>query len=274
MVIREVKAKNIITKSNLPAADYVINPYVGCSHACIYCYACFMKRFTNHQEDWGKFLDVKINAPDLVPRKSEKYHNKYIFISSVTDPYLPHENRYRLTRRILEKLIPLRPNIGIQSKSALISRDIDLFKQFPVCETGLSITTLNDSYRKEIEPYTSSVQKRIEALKELKKAGLDTYVFIGPILPYITDWKSIILETKSFANSYMFENLNMYWAVAKNIYQWIRKLHLDLFHEYQSIFSKNSMYWYHVEQEIRDFCKQNGINGRIFFHHSSMKKNR
>jgi DNA repair photolyase len=274
MNIREVKAKNIITKSNLPAADFVINPYIGCSHSCIYCYACFMKRFTGHQEEWGTFIDIKVNAPDLIPAKSTKYIGKYLFISSVTDPYLPHEKKYALTRRILEKLIPLRPNIGIQSKSDLIIRDIDLFKQFPICETGLTITTLNDAIRKEIEPHTASVQKRIEALKELKKAGLSTYVFIGPILPMITDWKQIILETKSFVDSYMFENLNMYWMVARNIYRWIEELHPELLHEYQSIFDKKNIYWDHVEHEIRSFCKENEIDGRLFFHHAKIKKNK
>ncbi|MBA3028287.1 MAG: radical SAM protein [Desulfobacteraceae bacterium] len=272
MIIREVKAKSIITKSNLPEADYVINPYIGCTHACIYCYASFMKRFTGHEEEWGTFLDVKINAPDLIPEKTNKYFGKHLYLSSVTDPYLPHEKKYALTRRILEKLIPLGPHIGIQSKSDLILRDLDLLEQFPVCETGLTITTLNDAVRKEIEPHTAIVQKRIEALKELKKAGLRTYVFIGPILPMVTDWKKIVLETQPFADRYLFENLNMYWMAAQNIYRWIKKAHPELFKEYQSIFGKNSTYWDQVELEIRGFCEDHGIDGRIFFHHAKERK--
>jgi len=272
MIIREVKAKNIITKSNLPAADYVINPYIGCSHSCIYCYATFMKRFTGHEEEWGKFLDVKINAPDLIPERSKKYHGKYLFISSVTDPYLPHERKYTLTRQILEKLIPLRPNIGIQSKSGLIVRDIDLLKQFPICEAGITITTLDDSTRKEIEPHTASIQERINALRELNKAGLKTYVFIGPILPMITDWKQIILATKSYVSGYMFEDLNMYWSAAKNIYNWLEELHPELIEKYKIIFAKDSNYWKPVEQDIRNFCKENNIEGRIFFYHNKIKK--
>jgi DNA repair photolyase len=274
MITREIKVKNIITKSNLPAADYVINPYVGCSHSCIYCYACFMKRFTGHNEEWGTFLDIKINAPDLIPEKSKKYYDKYLFISSVTDPYLPYEKKYLLTRQILEKLVPLRPNLGIQSKSDLIARDIDLLKQFPICEAGITITTLDDTIRKEIEPHAASVQKRINALKELNKSGLKTYVFIGPILPMITDWKQIILETKSYVSGYMFENLNMYWAAAKNIYHWIKNLHPNLYEEYQNIFTKTSLYWFQVEQDIQNFCKENNVDGRIFFHHKKIRKNK
>jgi DNA repair photolyase len=99
--IREIKAKTIITKSGLDV-DYVINPYVGCLHGCIYCYARFMKRFTNHHEPWGKFLDVKINASELIPKNSKKYKGKAIMISSVTDPYQPAERKYKLMRGILE----------------------------------------------------------------------------------------------------------------------------------------------------------------------------
>ena len=115
---------------------------------------------------------------------------------------------------------------------------LSLFKQFPVCEAGLTITTLNDAIRKEIEPNTTGAQNRIKALKKLKAAGIDTYVFIGPILPIVTDWKEIILKTKSFTDSYIFENLNMYWPVAKNIYQWIKKSHPEFLNQYKSFFDK------------------------------------
>jgi len=76
MKIKEIKASSIITKSNLPDADYVINPYIGCMHSCLYCYARFMKKITGHTEEWGKFVDVKVNAPDLIPA----YFNSYSFL--------------------------------------------------------------------------------------------------------------------------------------------------------------------------------------------------
>ena len=105
MEIKEIKVKSIIVKSGLPGADFVINPYVGCVHACRYCYARFMKRFTGHLEPWGDFVDVKINGPDLIPSRLDKYKDKSVIIGSVTDAYQPIENRYKLTRKILEKLI-------------------------------------------------------------------------------------------------------------------------------------------------------------------------
>ena len=114
MKINEVLTKNIITKSNLPDADFVISPYIGCTHSCIYCYARFMKRFTGHKEKWGQFVDVKINSAETIPKISKKIKHKSVFMSSVTDPYLHIENKYQITRKILSKIVPLEPNLSIQ----------------------------------------------------------------------------------------------------------------------------------------------------------------
>ena len=91
MQINSIAASSILTRSNLPVSDYSANPYVGCEHACKYCYASFMKRFTNHPENWGEFVDVK-TWPAL---KASKYHDKEIFLSSVTDPYNTLDENFR-----------------------------------------------------------------------------------------------------------------------------------------------------------------------------------
>ncbi len=267
MIVREIKAKNIISKSNLPSADYVINPYVGCSHACIYCYARFMKRFTNHEEAWGKFVDIKINAEELIPDNLEKYKGKSFFISSVTDPYLHYEKEYKLTRKLLEKLVEIEAQVDIQSKSDLIVRDIDVLKKFNSCRAGITITTLNDVVRREVEPYTASVENRIVALEALNNAGIFTYVFIGPILPYITDWREIIERTKPFVKRYLFENLNIKGSVWKDIGMWLKEKHPELYDKYYDIYFGKSDYWDIEEKRIASYCEENGINGRIYFHH-------
>ena len=265
--IREIKAKSIIARSNLPDTEYTINPYVGCIHSCLYCYARFMKRFTNHSEPWGKFIDVKINGPDLIPEKSLKYEGKRIFMSSVTDPYNPLERKYKLTRRVLQKLIPLQPDLGIQTKSDLVLRDMDLLVQFRNCQVGLTITTVNDTIRKEIEPSTSPVQKRIEALAKLKEAGIKTYVFIGPILPFFTEWKEIVYETKKFTDSYMFENLNIAGTIWSCMRSWLIEKHRNLLEEYERIYFTKSGYWDNVEKDIREFCLKQKVDFKIYFYH-------
>ena len=128
MKIEYREAKSIITKSAIPDLDYVINPYVGCQHKCIYCYACFMMRFTNHKGDtWGDFLDIK--DYDFTKIKPNKYDGKNILLSSVTDPYTPSEKKYKSTRKILKQLIGTKAKISVLTKSRLVTRDIDLFKQ-------------------------------------------------------------------------------------------------------------------------------------------------
>lgn len=265
--IKAIQASSIVTKSNLPDADYVINPYVGCMHACIYCYARFMKRFTRHTEEWGKFVDVKVNAPDLISAKTTKYRGKSIFLSSVTDAYLPLEKKYLLTRKILKKLILLQPNLGVQTKSDLVLRDIDLLKQFKNCEVGFTITTLDDNLRKEIEPFTSPVQNRVKALEKLKEAGIKSYVFIGPILPFLTDWKQIILKTKHCSNLYMFENLNVAGSIWDSVQKWLKEKHPELVEKYEPIYFFKSDHWDKIEEEIKQFCKEQKVNYRIYFHH-------
>lgn len=204
----------------------------------------------------------------MVPTKTSKYRNKSVFLSTVTDPYLPLERKYQLTRRILEKLIPLQPNLGIQTKSDLVLRDIDLLKQFKNCEVGFTITTLNDELRREIEPFGSSVQNRINALKKLNEAGINTYVFIGPILPFLIDYQKIILATKGFVDMYMFENLNIKGTVWDSVRKWLKEKHPDLLERYERIYFRKNDYWESIERGITRFCKKEGLDFKVYFHHS------
>jgi len=265
--IKEVKAKSIIVKSNLPDSEYVVNPYTGCQHGCIYCYARFMKRFTDHKEPWGDFLDVKVDAADLVPKDTEKYKGKSITFSSVTDPYQPIEKKYQLTRRILERLVNLEPALCIMTKSDLITRDIDVLKRFASCKAGVSLSCLDERISGELEPRASAPQRRIAAVRKLYEAGISNFVFISPIFPEITDWKSIVLETRSFTDEFWFENLNIRPAYWGNIKRWLQKNRPKLLPKYREIKRSGKDYWDGLEKEIRNFASQNNLNFKIYLHH-------
>jgi len=268
MKINRVKAKSIIVKTNLPEGDFVINPYTGCSHGCKYCYARFMKRFTNHNEPWGEFVDVKINAPNLIPEKTDKYKNRSITIGSVTDPYQPAEKEFQITRKILKKLIPLKPKfVDILTKSDLIVRDIDLIKQFDNCLVAISLSMFDESLRRQLEPSAPAIKKRLVALKTLHQNNIPTALFISPIFPEITNWEIMIKETKSFVGEYWFENLNLYPSIKGNIYQFLKANRPKLVAKYREIYSAKSKYWNQVEEEINNFCTQNKISYKIYFHH-------
>ena len=142
ILIREVETKNIMTKSSLPVGGYSVNPYVGCTHACKYCYASFMKRFTGHKEEWGTFLDVK-HWPEI--KNPKKYAGQRVAIGSVTDGYNPQEEQFGNTRKLLEQLIGSDADILICTKSDLVVRDIDLLKKLGRVTVSWSINTLDEN---------------------------------------------------------------------------------------------------------------------------------
>ncbi len=181
MIIREIKAKTILSKSGVH--DYSLNPYVGCEHGCRYCYAMYMRRFTGHTERWGEFVDVKINAPELLEAEIKKKKTGTVWLSGVCDPYQPVERRYRLTRRCLEILIEHNWPVSIQTKSPLVLRDIDILVRAKNLEAGFTVTTADENIRRIFEPYAPSINKRIDALRILHLKGIRTFAMIAPMLP-------------------------------------------------------------------------------------------
>ena len=182
MIFREIQAKSILNKSKV--FDYCLNPYTGCQINCAYCYArLFMRRYSGHVEPWGQFVDVKINAPELLRKQLEKAKRGIVWISSVCDPYLPLEAKYELTRRCLKELAAKQFPVNIQTKSKLVLRDMDLFQKFAEIEVGSTITTDDEKISRLFEPRASSVSDRIQMLEKIHKKGVKTFAFIGPLLP-------------------------------------------------------------------------------------------
>ena len=173
MKISTIKAKSVLVKSDLPASDYVANPYSGCPHRCRYCYASFMKRITKHTEKWGTYIDVKEYDPCRLPKS---LGGKTILLSSVTDPYNPYEVKFHKSRDILKLLVNSDAHVEILSKSDLMVEDIDLLKEFRDLSVGISLNTLDDGFRKDMEPGAPSVQRRLKALEKLHSAGIPTYL--------------------------------------------------------------------------------------------------
>jgi len=256
IVIKEIKTKDIMTKSNLPVCDFAVNPYTGCAHACKYCYASFMKRFTNHPEPWGTFVDIK-NWEEI--KNPQKYAGKEAFFSSVTDPYQPIEEKYQKTRKILETLKGSGISISIATKSDLILRDLDLIKTFPNARVSFSINTLDENFKNEMDNAVS-IERRLNAMKTLYNAGIQTTCFISPIFPGITDVKAIILKAKNFCNLVWLENLNLRGDYKGRILAWINENHPELNDLYKSIYTKKDRtYWHKLNEELKEFTKKEGM---------------
>ena len=255
--IQEIEVKSVMTKSNLPVADFSVNPYVGCVHACKYCYASFMKRFTNHPEPWGEFLDVKI-WPEI--KNAKKYTGKEAFLGSVTDCYQPHEAKYKRTRALLEQLQGSGISISIATKSDLVLRDLDLIKTFPNARVSWSINTLDEEFRKEMDRGVS-IERRLEAMRQFYEAGVQTTCFISPIFPGITDLQAIIERAKNQCNLVWLENLNLRGDYRGRILDWIHQYHPELDSLYHDIYTKKDRtYWSELDADMRAYTQREGLS--------------
>ncbi len=257
LLIREIEVKSILSKSNLPVCEYSVNPYVGCTHACKYCYACFMKRFTGHSEEWGTFLDVKHWRKIKNPGK---YEGKELFIGSVTDPYNPQEEQFGRTRDLLEQLQGSGAKLSIATKSDLILRDMDLIKTFPDARITWSVNTLDENFRADMDQAVS-IQRRLAAMKAFHDAGVRTTCFISPIFPGITDVKAIVRQAKDQCNLIWLENLNLRGGFKSVIMQYIQEKYPQLYPLYQGIYDgKDKSYWVSLDRELKVYAGETGLD--------------
>ena len=245
ILIRDVETKNIMTKSSLPVGGYSVNPYVGCTHGCRYCYASFMKRFTGHTEPWGAFLDVK-RWPEI--KNPQKYRGQRVVIGSVTDGYLPQEERFRNTRRLLEQLKDSGAELLICTKSDLVLRDLELLREMGKVTVSWSINTLDEHFRADMDKAVS-IERRLRAMKQVYDAGIRTVCFISPVFPGITDFEAIFHRVKDQCDLVWLENLNLRGGFKGDILDYIGEKYPHLVPLYHSIYNKGDRSYFHSLEE-------------------------
>ena len=247
MILKEIHSKTILSASKV--YDYVINPYVGCEHGCQYCYARFIKKFTGHKEPWGQFVDVKVNAPDLLLVEVKKKRCGKVWVSGLCDPYQPLEAEYRLTRRCLEILVDNGWPVVVQTRSPLVLRDLDVLSRGKDFEVGLTITTADDEVRKLFEPDAPPIPERIDALDKLHRAGITTYAMIAPMLPGVEH----LVDSLSGKVDYIIVD-RMNYSYANRIYK-----------EHGLAEYLSDDFFQHAGQEIANACRQSGISCMVAF---------
>jgi DNA repair photolyase len=181
------QASSILTASKGAMADFdfTLNPYSGCTFACSYCYAAFFTKTDEEQNNWGRWVRVKENALQLLMKfRKRPLYKKSIYMSSVTDPYQPIERELELTRSLLQEFIKYHHiRLVIQTRSPLVVRDIELFKQFPSIQVNMSVTTDTEEVRKVFEPVCSSIEMRLKAIQQVREAGVNACISLAPLLP-------------------------------------------------------------------------------------------
>lgn len=256
MQAEKICVKSIMTRSNLPIAGYTVNPYVGCTHACRYCYACFMKRFTGHAEPWGSFLDVKYWKEIKHP---ERYAGQTVIVGSVTDGYNPEEAEFGRTRAFLEQMQGSGINLIVTTKSDLVLRDLDLIKTFPSPMVSWSVNTLDEGFREDMDKAVP-VERRLAAMEKCHAEGVRTTCFISPIFPGITDVFEIAERVKGYCDYIWLENLNLRGSFKSDIMRYIAEKHAELLPLYEDIYNRGNMtYWQLLDEEVARYAEENGL---------------
>lgn len=247
MIIREILAKNILSQSKV--FDYALNPYVGCRYGCTYCYARFMKRFTGHRERWSEFVDVKVNAPELLEKEIKRKKAGRVWISGVCDPYQPLEKKYTLTRSCLGILIQNGWPVSIQTKSPLVVRDLDFLKGAPDVEVGLTITTADDGIRKIFEPKAPRIEDRTGALAALHAEGVRTFAMIAPVLPGA---EGLVERLKGKVSYVLVDRMNYHYA------DWVYRKHGMEQAMKEAFFER-------LGKELKDSFEREGVPCEVLF---------
>ncbi|MFQ6091901.1 MAG: radical SAM protein [bacterium] len=270
MIFRECACRSILSPSKIPGVEYAINPYVGCGHGCLYCYAVFMKRFTGHSEPWGQFVDVKVNGPQQLQRELRRARPGQILLSSVTDPYQPAEKRYGVTRACLEVLEQDRLSTTILTKSALVTRDLDLLKDMKTVDVGFTVTTLDEEVKTIFEPRSSPVRERFRAIRLLSDAGIKTWIFFGPVLPYFSDREETLdrlfaKAEESGADHVLIDRMNLYPEVWKRIQALLMVGYPDILAYYSRVKNEKKRYSEFLRQRVRKVARRHHIQCRTVF---------
>lgn len=269
--VAEVECRSVLNKSGL--ADYAVNCYAGCEHGCIYCYARFVTRFSHPGEVWGSFVDVKVNAPQILAREAKRKRAGRVFLSSVCDGWQPREASYCLTRQCLEILLHYHYSVSILTKSALAGRDLDLLAPAGDVELGVTITTLNGDICQIIEPGSSPPAERLTLLQKAKSKGIRTYAFIGPLLLHLSDTEEsltpLFKALKDVGIDYFYvDKLNQRFGVWPSLKNLLQEYFPNFVNDYRRLFFEESAKRAYSERLIshaNHIARKQGIDDKMRF---------
>lgn len=185
--VEDRPSRSILTRATgfMSDFDFTLNPYSGCSFGCTYCYAAFFSHDAELQRTWGEWVHVKSNALQTLKRMRTDLRGKKVYMSSVTDPYQSVERRLELVRELLPELASRGVRLVVQTRSPLVTRDIDLFKDFDAVRVNMTVTTDSDDVQRAFEPRCPSNRKRLDAIAAVAAAGIDSRVTLTPLLPIV-----------------------------------------------------------------------------------------
>ncbi|MEM1578069.1 MAG: radical SAM protein [Archaeoglobaceae archaeon] len=252
VLIERKKVNKALGKSNLPGLDYTLNPYIGCSHGCVYCYARLYCD-TKIGDNWGKVVVVKENLTRILEKELKRAKKGVVALSTITDAYQSIEKKEGITREALSILLENRFRVSIQTKSPLVSRDIDLLCiNRDLVDVGFTITTLDERIAALVEPNAPLPKERVKALEKLSEEKIKTWIFLGPIIPGAEDFSCVVELAKSTNSMLYYDKFRvkrfMNSGIAKDLAEKAKKID-----------------WKEVFSQIENLCRNSGVESRPAF---------
>ena len=266
-----IQCKTLMTKSKIPSLDYTINPYLGCEHACRYCYATFMARFSDIKDPWGSFVGFKENAPEVLRREIPRRAPGVVSFGSVCDAYQPVEERLEITRSCLEAFIGADGfDVGVVTKSDLVVRDVDVLSKLPDARVGFSFTTLRRELAGAVEPHAPSPSRRLAAMRELSREGVPVWGFLAPVLPAIGDSEGDIAEVfmameQAGASRVLVDAMNPYPKVRSSMRSLVAGSFPDRLEEYQAVLRDHGGYLFGLSEQVAAAARSVDIEVEVLF---------
>jgi DNA repair photolyase len=272
--VREIACKSLINRVRNMPFEWSINPYRGCRHACVYCYARPTHEYLglNGAEEFQEVVFAKVNAPDVARRELGRrtWGGHPVVIGTATDPYQQAESRYALTRGILEAFRDFRNPVSITTKSPMVLRDLDILEELARhvdVTVHFTVTTLDDAIWRAVEPTTSKPRKRLEAMATLREHGIRSGVFLSPVLPGITDHpdhlEAVVRAAAEHGAEFLFSQaLRLGPGISEYYLPFLEAQYPHLADGYRHLYRGNSPSWEYadrVSRRVRDLKAHYGI---------------
>ena len=263
-----ITCKTALSPSRLPGLDYSLNPYVGCEHGCAYCYSPSVLRDPGLAANWGKVVRAKQNIVEVLTREVKRKPRGVVGVSTVTDPYQPIEAKLELTRKCIEVLSKHDFPISIQTKSALVLRDIDLMVPGKT-EVGVTITTMDRRLANLLESGASLPDARAKILEKFSSRGVVTWLFLGPIIPELNDSEESLRQVIEVAartkSKVIYDKLNLKWLVMERLGPVLEKEKPGLAGRLPELTNDRSRWAYQLRSEIEKICSRLGVKCEAAF---------
>jgi DNA repair photolyase len=263
--VQEIRCKHLLHRTGASFAEFTLNPYIGCGFGCSYCYVPILraKRGQEGAADWGSWVQVKVNAPDVVRREMlDVPRHAHILIGSATDAWQPIEKQYQVTRGVLYELSFYPNRITVLTRSPLLVRDIDLLKRFEQVCVHLSIPTVDEQVRKVFEPNAPAVAGRLELTRRLLKAGIRTTWAWCPFLPGVENTPE---QVQQYVRTAAQAGVREIWVGRVNYWSFLEQRYKSLLRKYHEQVQPPSrlLLREQLEQLVREQCEKEGILCRI-----------